>query len=117
MSKLKTKHKVLHKEISTSVPPPLRSVPFWPAEPEEHGDALWGYEAELADGPEHWGTIRKLSDNSIAYPACAGLSQSPIDILAAEGAVPVVPLITNYTPHVDFQILARPGGHPGFQVS
>lgn len=91
-------------------------LPFWPAEPAESGDAIWGYEVESADGPEHWGTIRKLSDNSIAYPACAGLSQSPIDIVEEGGILPVVPLITNYTANVDFQIVARPGGHPGFQL-
>ena len=90
-------------------------MPFWPPSPAENGDAIWTYDLHLEDGPYHWGEIRKLSDNTIAYPDCDGHQQSPIDLPAFPSTGISSPIIGNYPPET-MQIVSRPGGHPGFQV-
>ena len=94
--------------------------PFWPPFEEPPSDAPWSYEAEAADGPENWGLIKKKSNGTLAYPICAGVSQSPIDLpvstFASVAGRPVASVVSSYTPSSDYQIVARPSGHPGFQV-
>lgn len=96
-----------------------RSVPFWPPAPDESGDAVWSYDTEADDGPARWGVIRKLSDRSIAYPTCAGASQSPIDLPSISfppSGLVTLPIANAYPDAASWQIVSRPGGHPGFQV-
>lgn len=84
---------------------------------------LWSYAEKADNGPHMWGEIRNETSGALLYPTCAdsGVSkQSPIAIDDPTGVTlvgGVTPLSRNYTARGLFQVVPRPGGHPGFQVA
>jgi carbonic anhydrase len=98
-------------------------VPDWANfGPDE--ETLWSYAEKADNGPHAWGEIRNATSGAVLYPACAdsGTSkQSPVAIEDGTSGVAVVggvaSLARNYTARGQFQVVPRPGGHPGFQVA
>jgi len=81
--------------------------------PEEEQNELWTYEGHK--GPAYWGKLKNSTSGALLFPACAGTQQSPIDITTSSAVFNAAPLVRKYTTS-KFQIVQRPGGHPGFQV-
>jgi carbonic anhydrase len=96
----------------------VKTVPFWPAFVEE-GAATWSYAVGSEDGPSAWGEVANKTTNDKFFPTCedtAQSTQSPIDLPTPVALNAVFAALDTSYPFTSYQIVERPGGHPGFQV-
>lgn len=123
----------LRKTPAASTPPATVPEPVWGSF-EVEPDYQWEYERYFTDlaltetavwdesvdnGPSNWGNLKAV-DGTVMYPLCKDSPtsmQSPIDIpiASAVNPPPTVPVDQHYPPQT-MQVIARPGGHLGFQI-
>jgi carbonic anhydrase len=75
---------------------------WWPPLPDDTDDD-WSYTLLGKDWPA-------------TYPRCAGRAQSPIDLPPLPATAPASPLALAYPLGAAWELVSRPGGHPGFNV-
>ena len=88
-------------------------VALWPTT-----GAFFGYVPGAADGPSGWGSIKDPATGLPRYPDCALTNkyQSPINLPTTSGTHSVVSVRTAY-PGNYFDLVIRPRGNPGYQVT